>query len=84
MNIALSEIVALVVGFILLISMMPSALASFYSTNTANWTTGGCVVGTSACTATNDTATNAVWRLMPLIGVVGAFGLIAIPVIRRI
>ena len=83
-NIAFGEIIVLVIGFILLISMMPSALASFYTVNTGNWTTAGCVVGTSACNGVNDTATNAIWRLMPLMGVIAAFGLIAIPVLKRI
>ena len=84
MNIALGEIVVLVVGIILLVSLMPSALTSFYTTNTGNWTTAGCVAGTSACNGANDTATFAIWRLMPLIGVLAAFLLIAIPVLRRL
>ena len=83
-TIALQDIVVLVVGIILLVSLMPSALSSFYTTNTANWSTAVCVPGTAGCNGANDTATFAIWRLFPLIGVLAAFLLIAIPVLRRI
>lgn len=74
MNIALSDIIALVIGFILLVNMLPTALGQFYTQNTGGWVSGG----------TNDTATVAIWRLLPLMGVLAGFILIAIPVMRRL
>ena len=74
MGIALSDIISLVIGFILLVNMLPTALTQFYAQNTGTWLAGG----------TNDTATVAIWRLLPLMGVLAGFILIALPVIRRL
>ena len=81
MTIAIQDVVILVVGFILLVSLMPSAINSFYAVNTANWSQNG-MAGIYG--GVNDTATKAIWYLLPLIGVLAAFLLIAIPVIRRL
>ena len=78
MSISISEIVMLVIGVILLVNLLPVGLAQFYSTNTASWSVNGSPFGA------NDSATNAIWRLFPLIGVLAAFLLIAIPVIKRL
>jgi hypothetical protein len=74
MGIALGDIIALVIGFILLINMLPTAIAQFYTVNVGTWLIAGA----------NDTATVAIWRLMPLMGVLAGFILIALPVIKRL
>jgi hypothetical protein len=53
--------------------MLPTALTQFYSQNTGGWVNGG----------SNDTATVAIWRLLPLMGVLAGFILIAFPVLRN-
>lgn len=74
MGIALGDIIALVIGFILLVNMLPTALSQFYAQGTGTWLIG----------ASNDTATVAIWRLLPLMGVLAGFILIALPVIKRL
>ena len=74
MGIALGDIIALVIGFILLVNMLPTALAQFYTVNVGTW-----LIGTA-----NDTATVAIWRLLPLMGVLAGFVLIALPVLKRL
>jgi hypothetical protein len=83
-GIQIKDVIILTVGVILLVSMLPSALGQFYAVGTANWSTGGCAPGTSACAGSNDTATQSLWRLIPLMGVLAAFSLIAIPVISKL
>ncbi len=78
-SVSLAEVIGLVVGLILLVNMLPSAIDQFYSTSTFGWNTS-----TTNTTGVNDTATQAIWRLMPLVGVLAAFLLVAIPVIRRL
>ena len=79
MQISLAEIIGIVVGIILLVNMLPSAINQFYATRTFGWNTS-----TTDTTGVNDTATQAIWRLLPLIGVLAAFLLVAIPVIKRL
>ena len=73
-KIALGDIIGLVIGFVLIVNMLPTALSQFYGVGTGTW-----LVGTA-----NDTATVAIWRLMPLMGVLAGFILIAIPVMKKI
>ena len=75
LNVSLAEIVGLVVGFILLVNMLPSAINQFYTVSMFSWNTS---VGV------NDSATQAIWSLMPLVGVLAGFLLVAIPVIKRL
>jgi hypothetical protein len=73
-GIALGDIISLVIGFILLVNMLPTAMTQFYAQGTGTW-----LIGTA-----NDTATVAIWRLMPLMGVLAGFVLIALPVLKRL
>ena len=74
----------LVIGIIILVSVLPSAMSSFYG-NTATGTPGNQSMFTfnpGAASGYNDTATIAIYRLLPFIGVLAAFLLIALPVMK--
>ncbi len=49
MGIALLDIISLVIGFILLVNMLPTALTQFYSQNTGTWLSGGTKSVKSPC-----------------------------------
>lgn len=74
----LGDIIAIVVGAILIASMLPTALSSFYKVNTGWFVYGG------GSTGTNDTATVAIFNLLPLFAVLGGMMLMAAPVLKRV
>ena len=74
----MGDIIAITVGAILIASMLPTALSSFYKVNTGWFVYGG------ASTGTNDTATVAIFNLLPLFAVLGGLALMIAPVIRRL
>ena len=73
----MGDVIAITVGAILIASMLPTALSSFYKVNTGWFVYGG------ASTGTNDTATVAIFNLLPLFAVLGGLALMIAPVIRR-
>ena len=74
----MGDIIAITVGAILIASMLPTALNSFYDVNTGWFVYGG------ASTGVNDTATVAIFNLLPLFAVLGGLALMIAPVIRRL
>ena len=74
----MGDIIAITVGAILIASMLPTALDSFYSVNTGWFVYGG------SSTGTNDTATVAIFNLLPLFAVLGGLALMLAPVVRRL
>ena len=74
----LPDIIAITVGAILIASMLPTAMQAFYNVNTGWFVYGG------TSTGTNDTAAVAIFRLLPLMAVIGGLVLMIAPVLRRI
>ena len=73
----LGDIIAITVGAILIASMLPTALTSFYKVNTGWFVFGG------GSTGTNDTASVAIFNLLPLFAVLGGLVLMIAPVVKR-
>ena len=73
----MGDIIAIAIGAILIGAMLPTALDAFYDTNTGFFVYGG------GSTGTNDTATVAIFKLLPLFGVLGGLALMVAPVLRR-
>ena len=74
----MGDIIAITVGAILIASMLPTALDSFYGVNTGWFVYGG------TSTGTNDTATVAIFNLLPLFAVLGGLALMLAPVVKRL
>ena len=74
----MGDIIAITVGAILIASMLTTALHSFYDVNTGFFVYGG------TSTSANDTATVAIFNLLPLFAVLGGLALMLSPVIKRI
>ena len=74
----MTDIIAIVIGAILVASMLPTALTSFYKVNTGWFVFGG------TSTGSNDTATVAIFNLLPLFAVLGGLALMIAPVIKRL
>ena len=74
----MGDIIAITVGAILIASMLPTALDSFYNVNTGWFVFGG------GSTGTNDTATVAIFNLLPLFAVLGGLALMLAPVVKRL
>ena len=66
------NMVFLAIAIIIMVSVMPSAIDTIYTTNTTNWTIDGA----------EDTKTTTIWWLLPLVVVAGivlmAFGVFAV------
>ena len=73
----MGDIIAIVIGAILVASMLPTALTSFYKVNTGWFVYGG------GSTGTNDTATVAIFNLLPLFAVLRGLALMIAPVIKH-
>ena len=67
-------IIALAVGIIMLSAMIPSALNTFYSANTTQWTIDG----------NEDTKTTTIWEMIPMMSVVAVLLLIVGIVIKML
>lgn len=78
LNEILPDIISMVIGAILIASMLPTALSSFYKVNTGWFVFGG------GSTGTNDTATVAIFNLLPLFAVLGGLVLMIAPVLKRV
>ena len=74
----MGDVLAIALGGILVAAMLPTALDSFYDTNVGWFVYGGTSSGT------NDTATVAIFKLLPLFAVLGGLMLILAPALRRI
>ena len=74
----MGDVLAIALGGILVAAMLPTALDSFYDTNVGFFTYGG------TSTGTNDTATVAIFKLLPLFAVLGGLMLILAPALRRV
>ena len=74
----MGDIIAIAVGAILIASMLPTALNAFYDVNTGWFVYGG------TSTGTNDTATVAIFNLLPLFAVLGGLALMLAPVVKRL
>ena len=74
----MGDIIAITVGAILIASMLPTALDSFYGVNTGWFVYGG------SSTGVNDTATVAIFNLLPLFAVLGGLALMLTPVVKRL
>ena len=74
----MGDIIAITVGAILIASMLPTALDSFYNVNTGWFVFGG------GSTGTNDSATVAIFNLLPLFAVLGGLALMLAPVVKRL
>ena len=72
----LPSIISIVIGAVLIASMLPTALSAFYKVNTGWFVYGG------GSTGTNDTATVAIFNLLPLFAVLGGLVLMIAPVIK--
>ena len=74
----MGDIIAITVGAILIASMLPTALDSVYGVNTGWFVYGG------SSTGVNDSATVAIFNLLPLFAVLGGLALMLAPVVRRL
>ena len=74
----MGDVLAIALGGILVAAMLPTALDSFYDTNVGWFVYGG------TSTGTNDTATVAIFKLLPLFAVLGGLMLILAPALRRV
>ena len=74
----MGDVLAIALGCILVAAMLPTALDSFYDTNVGWFVYGGTSSGT------NDTATVAIFKLLPLFAVLGGLMLILAPALRRV
>lgn len=60
-TLSLSVIITFAIGLIVMVSVVPEAITTFYGTNTSTWAIDG----------TPDTKTQTLWWLLPLIIVAG-------------
>lgn len=74
----MTDVIAIAIGAILIASMLPTALDAFYDTNTGWFVYGG------TSTGTNDTATVAIFRLLPLFAVIGGMALMLAPALKHL
>ena len=78
MGVLIGEVIAIAVGAILIASILPTALQSFYKVNTGFFVWGGSAAGT------NDTAAVAIFQLLPLFAVIGGMALMLLPVVKHL
>ncbi len=55
-----NKIINYVLGLLLLFLLMPVALGSFFNTTTTSW----------------DTTTVTIWNVLPILAIIGAFGVV--------
>ena len=90
MELKIGIIIGLLVGSILLAALVPTALNTMYDTNsnTFHFGTEGMYDASGKPIAedlngTADTATAAIWNLLPLFGVLAALGVMAVFVYKE-
>ena len=75
----MGDIITIAIGAILVASILPTALKSFYAVDSSLF-----YFGPSGSSNANDTATIAIFKLLPLFTVLGGLALMLAPVIKHL